>query len=185
MSYVRADESDAPLVLFLGDGSRFAPAAHGAGYAFAWVGGTEPCRSIDGLVRDSHLPHDPSRVFVVGHGAGAHRAAVIAAHDPRPAGFVLLSGVYDTGARTGSPLRQIGASSAECVVGWAAGDTGEVRHQGQAWATVWSMSHWNRQAVVVEAAGRDHFDVLDDLFDESTALGTAVHGAVRSVRLRG
>ena len=188
LAYLPADTDAAPLVVLLHDGrwAHLAEAAHAAGHAFAWVHRTthpveQTRRVVDWLVGAATLGHDPRRVFVVGHAAGAELAAMIAVHDPRPAGFVLVSGIYDGPPH--DPLHHLGASNAECIVVWAAQDSSEVRHQGQVWATVWSMTHWNRQAIVVEARGRDHSDVLDDLFDRSTALGTAVDGALRSVRL--
>jgi arylformamidase len=187
LSYLPAEHEDAPLVVLLLDAewAATAQAAHEAGYAVACVHhGTDSVeqtrRAVDWLIHASQLGHDRHRVFVVGHAGGAPLAAMIAVHDPRPAGFVLISGTYDSAGL--SPLSLLGASSAECVVAWAADDSCEVRRQGQVLATVWSMIHWNRQAIVVEAPGRHHSDVIDDLFDDSTALGTALRGAVRSVR---
>jgi pimeloyl-ACP methyl ester carboxylesterase len=187
LAYVPADTDAAPLVVLLHDGAwgALAAAAHAAGHAFAWVHHTtnpveQVRRAVDWLIDAPSLGHDPRRVVVVGHAGGAALAAMVAVHDPRPTGFVLVSGAYD--AAPLDPLHLLGASNADCVVAWGAEDTCEVRHQGQVWATVWSMIHWNRQAIVVEASGRRQIDVLDDLFDRSTALGTAVHDVLRSVR---
>lgn len=174
-----------------------------AGLAFAEVHTSRPSRrgltglvdqarrAVDWIVTHPELGHAPHRVVVAGHSAGAHLAAMVAVHDPRPCGFVLVSGIYDLGhpgcaahqREMGvtdddvvllSPLGLIGPSDAACVVAWADGDTPEVRRQGQAWATRWTMSHWNRSAVPVHVAGRDHVDVTHDLFDTDTPLGAAV-----------
>lgn len=148
-------------------------------------------RAVDWIITQPELGHAAHRVVVAGHSAGAHLAAMVAVHDPRPSGYVLVSGIYDLGHpgcsahqhEMGvadddvvplSPLSLIGPSDAACVVAWADGDTPEVRRQGQAWATRWTMSHWNRSAVPVHVADRDHVDVTHDLFDDDTPLGAAV-----------
>ena len=144
--------------------------------------------TVDWLIDRSRLGHDTGRVVVIGHGAGAHLAAAVAVHDPRPAGYVLVSGVYDLSdtdrptARHHSPLWSIGGSDAECIVAWASGDACEVRRQGQAWAATWSVTEWNRPAIAVEAEGRHHFDVVDDLVDPSTTLGNAVLRMLSRIR---
>lgn len=126
------------------------------------------------------LGHDPASVVVIGHGAGAHLAAMVAVQDPRPVGYVLVSGVYDvsdtdpSAPRHHSPLSSIVGSDADCIVAWASGDACTVRRQGQAWAATWSVTEWNRPAIAVEVAGRHHADIVDDLFDPSSELGTAV-----------
>lgn len=170
------------------------PARRGLG-GLGGLGGVveQARRAVDWVVRHPELGHAPHQVVVVGHSAGAHLAAMVAVHDPRPSGFVLVSGIYDLGhpgcaahqreigvadddIELLSPLALIGPSDAACVVAWADGDTPEVRRQGQAWATRWTMSHWNRSAVPVHVAGRDHVDVTHDLFDTDTSLGAAVRG---------
>lgn len=174
-----------------------------AGLAFAAVHTSSPSQrglagvvdqarlAVDWVVAHPELGHSPDRVVVAGHSAGAHLAAMVAVHDPRPCGYVLVSGIYDMGhpgcaahqremgvaddeVAALSPLALIGPTDAACVVAWADGDTPEVRRQGQAWATRWTMSHWNRSAVPVHVAGRDHVDVTHDLFDDDTPLGAAV-----------
>ncbi len=148
-------------------------------------------RAVDWVATHPELGHAAHRVVVAGHSAGAHLAAMVAVHDPRPCGYVLVSGIYDLGhpgcaahqhemgvadddVASLSPLTLIGPSDAACVVAWADGDTPEVRRQGQAWATRWTMSHWNRSAVPVHVADRDHVDVTCDLFDTDAPLGAAV-----------
>ena len=144
--------------------------------------------TVDWLIDRARLGHDHGQVVVIGHGAGAHLAATVAVHDPRPAGYVLISGVYDLSdtdrptARHHSPLSSIGGSDAECIVAWASRDACEVRRQGQAWAATWSVTDWNRPAVAVEVAGRHHDDVVDDLLDPSTTLGDAVLRMLSRIR---
>lgn len=213
--YVPAPSSRAPLVVFLhggswrrlsaDDGSLLAPGAHLAGCAFASVNYSlcphEPLevlvqqarRAVAHLVEDAaRYGHDPRRVIVVGHSAGAHLAAMVAVHDPRPAAFVLVSGIFDitpivftptnddvrltpADAARLSPHSLISYSPAECVVAWSMGDTDEFRRQALEWAKRWGEVDGNRQAIAVVEPNRTHFDVIDDLFDANTHLGIAVH----------
>jgi poly(3-hydroxybutyrate) depolymerase len=195
----RAAEPEAPVVLFVHGYEQHAPstksawslaaAAQDAGFAFASVqhdGEVERIRkAVEHLVTHEVLGHDRERVYVAGHGRGATLAAILATHDQRPAGFALISGRYDvdvTDPSRPSPLSQLGSSPADCLVGWAAHDEPDVRRQSQVWATKWALSHWNRLAGAVEADGRHHCDVLDDLFDDRTALGATMRRMVRSPR---
>lgn len=213
--YVPAPSSRAPLVVFLhggywrrlsaDDGSLLAPGAHLAGCAFASVNYSlcphEPLevlvqqarRAVAHLVEDAgRYGHDPRRVIVVGHSAGAHLAAMVAVHDPRPAAFVLVSGVFDItpivhtsinddirltadDAARLSPQSLISYSPADCVVAWSMGDTDEFRRQALEWAKRWGEIPGNRRATAVVEPSRHHFDVIDDLFDPATHLGTAMH----------
>ena len=179
---------DLPLVVLIDDGhhtTRF----DDLGCAVAWLDPwRQPHDTVDELVtrtrsaigwlleRPDH-GYDNGRMIVIGRGAGAHLAAMVAVHDPRPAAYVLVSGVYeidDTGrhdARHLSPLRLIGASEAECVVAWANDDAATIRHQGQAWAATWSMTEWNRPATAVEVHRPADRDLIDELVDPDTPLG--------------
>jgi arylformamidase len=212
--YVAAPSSRAPLVVFLhggdwrhlsaDDGSLLAPGAHLAGCAFASANYSlcphEPLevlvqqarRAVAHLVEDARrYGHDPRRVIVVGHSSGAHLAAMVAVHDPRPAAFVLVSGIFDLtpivytpinddvrltagDAARLSPQSLISYSPADCVVAWSMGDTDECRRQALEWAKRWSDSPGNRRATAVVEPNRHHFDVIDDLFDPNTHLGTAL-----------
>jgi arylformamidase len=216
--YVPGPSQRAPLVVFFhggywrqlsaDDGTLIAPAAHLAGCAFASVNYSlcphEPLevlvqqarRAVAHLVEEAdRYGHDPRRVHVVGHSAGAHLAAMVAVHDTRPAGFVLVSGIFDItpivftpinddvrltagDAVRLSPLSLIGPTTAGCVVGWSMGDTDEFRRQALEWAKRWNETPGNRAAIAVVEPSRHHFNVIDDLFDDTTHLGTAVRDLI-------
>jgi arylformamidase len=216
--YVAAPSARAPLMVFLhgghwrrfsaDDGSLLAPGAHMAGCAFASVNYSlcphEPLevlvqqarRAVAHLVEDAaRYGHDPRKVVVVGHSAGAHLAAMVAVHDTRPAAFVFVSGIFDItpvvhtsinddvrlsigDAKRLSPQPLISYSPAECVVAWSMGDTDEFRRQALEWAKRWGEFPGNRRATAVVEPRRHHFDVIDDLFDPNTHLGTAVRDLI-------
>lgn len=212
--YAPAPEPDAPLVAFLhggywrrlsaDDGCLLAPGAHAAGYGFASVNYTLcPAAPLEQLVeqstraaaflRSALLGHDPGRVQLAGHSAGAHLAAMVALADEQLAGLVLVSGVYDltpilfttinddvrlspADAERLSPMARLDGHHhrAGVVVAWGERDTAEFARQSRDFAAGWSATPGNEVPVVLEAPGRHHFDVIDDLFDPATALGAAV-----------
>lgn len=196
LHYVPAPFEDAPAMVYVGSGECHPAAietlwhlsrqATAAGCAFAVVHSSprddtdrdllvdQVRRAVGWVVEQPQLGHATDRVVVIGHGTGARLAAAVTDHDPRPCGLVLVSGTYDQAV--------IGPSDATCVVAWAEGDDPEVQRQGQEWATRWTMSHWNRNAVPVHVTGRDHDDVVLDLFDDLTPLGSAVREIVSRTR---
>jgi arylformamidase len=150
-------------------------------------------RALTALVADdAREGHDTTRVHVAGHSAGAHLAATAALAGVPVAGLVLVSGVFDitpivhttinddvrldeAEARRLSPLFAIASPvPVDQVVTWSTGDTDEFARQARDWAARWAAVPGNRQPVVVEVAGRHHFDVIDDLLDPATELGRAV-----------
>ncbi|MEN9646465.1 MAG: hypothetical protein RL238_3134 [Actinomycetota bacterium] len=191
---------DVPLLVLVHDGPRPPRGIEALGCAVACLDPsvhahdtveeltTRTRDSVSWLVDHPGLGHDADRVVVVGHGTGAHLAAMVAVHDARPAGYALVSGRYDLtddgrlDLQHVSPLHLLGASDAECVVAWASDDTCTVRRQGQAWAATWSITEWNRPATAVEATGRSHTDIVDDLFDPDTMLGAAVLAMLSRIR---
>lgn len=196
LHYLPAPIDGAPVMVLLGNGEchpaaidivwQVAQQATAAGFAFAVVH-TSPRsvtdaevladqarRGVGWVFEHTEMGHAVDQVVVTGHGSGARLAATVAGHDTRPCGFVLVSGTYER-----SP---IAPSDATCVVAWAEGDTPEVQRHGQEWAMRWTMSYWNRNAVPVHATGRDHDDVVLDLFDAATPLGAAVRDAVSRTR---
>ncbi|MFM7536347.1 MAG: alpha/beta hydrolase [Acidimicrobiales bacterium] len=216
--YVPAPGPHAPLVAFLhggywrrlsaDDGCLLAPGAHAAGYAFASVNYTLcPAAPLERLVEQSaraaaflrspSLGHDPGRVHLAGHSAGAHLAAMVALADGHLAGLVLVSGVYDLApivfttinddvrlrpadAARLSPMAHLDGHwhRAGAVVAWSERDTAEFARQSRDLAAVWSATPGNRPPAVLEVAGRHHFDVIDELFDPSRPLGAAVAALV-------
>jgi len=190
----------APLVVLIHEGPELAPGVDDLECAIAWLDPSmhpyddveqviaDALASIAWLIDCSELGHDPERVVVIGRGAGAHLAAMVAVRDPRPVGFVLVSGVYDLTddgrpeLRHVSPLLLISGSDADCVAAWASADTCAVRRQGQAWAATWSIIEWNRPATAVEVSGRPPADLVAELFDASSPLGAAVLRTINRTR---
>lgn len=183
------------------DGSLLAPGFLAAGSAYASIGySLLPAVTLDVLVdqvrralRFLHdhakgLGHDATRIVASGHSAGAHLVAM-ALGDVPLAGAVLVSGVLDvepvpltsvnvearldaTAARRFSPLAQVGAVDTGMVIAYAEHDTDEFKRQSLAYALA-RYEAANPVPVVLEVAGRNHFDVIADLADPTTALGRA------------
>lgn len=136
----------------------------------------------------SRLGHDPEQVYLSGHSAGAHLVAM-ALHELNVRGVVLVSGVYDcvpitrtsinddirldapTAARL-SPLRNLPRSDAAAVIAWGEDDTDEFARQSLAFARAW-LEVGNKRPAAFEVAGRNHFDLIFDLGDPTTTLGSA------------
>lgn len=139
---------------------------------------------------------DPRRTVVAGHSAGAHLVAkaAIAAGARWPFGTVaLVSGVFDpepllttsingalgldvVSARMVSALPvPAGSVLPDAVVCWAQLDTAPFHQQSRRLAAEWATTGASVQ--VIEAVpDRNHFDIVFDLADRSTALGAALFG---------
>lgn len=219
MWFVPSAAREAPLLVFLhggywrrlsaDDGCLLSPGANRQGWAFASVNYTlcpkatldvlvDQCRrAVDHLARNATaLGVDPQRIVVAGHSAGGHLAAMVAVADERPAGYVLVSGVFDitpivltpinddvrltaADAERLSPMRLVPERPrAECLATWGELETSEFRRQSIEWAERWTALPGNRAASHLEAAGRHHFDVIYDMVDPSTPLGTRVRSMV-------
>ncbi|MFZ9016484.1 MAG: alpha/beta fold hydrolase [Ilumatobacteraceae bacterium] len=220
--YVPATDPAAPLFAFVhggywrrlsaDDGLILAEAAHRHGFAFASVNYTlcphgslatlidQTRRAVRHLVDGADdLGHDAARVHLVGHSAGAHLAAWTAITEPRLAGLVLVSGVYDITPLVHVPInddvrmtpeqaaewspagRAPSAPTTPCIVTHGSLESSEFARQSAEWAAEWSAVPGNGPATTVVADGRNHFDVLDDLLDPSRPLGTAVLQSMRSM----
>lgn len=213
--YAPAPAGDASLLVFVhggywrrlsaDDACSLAEDAHAAGVAFASVNHTlvpnaplgtlvdQVRHAVDWLFeRADELGHDPARVHVGGHSSGAHLAGMVAVDDPRPAGWLMVSGVFDVEpvfytsvnddarltlaeARRLSPLPHLDTGTgAACSVIVAEHDPAEFHRQADAWAQRWSSLPDNPPASRITVAGRNHFDVVHDVLDPSTAVGRAV-----------
>ncbi|MEY4372124.1 MAG: hypothetical protein RL219_893 [Actinomycetota bacterium] len=213
--FVPAPRSDAPLLIFLhggywrrlsaDDGCLLSIGANDQGWAFASVNYSLcPSRPLGDLVDQcrravDHLAGnalafgiDPLRIHVSGHSAGGHLAAMVSLTDPRPASYVMVSGVFDitpivhtpinddvrlslADAERLSPMTRVPQRPhAQCLTTWGALETAEFRRQSLEWAQRWGSVTGNRAAQSIEAAGRNHFDVIYDLVNPSTELGRAV-----------
>jgi len=213
--YAPAPSKHAPLLVFLhggywrrlsaDDGCLLSPGAHAQGWAFASVNHTlcpdgtldllvDQCRRAIEFLFD-HSPglgHDPRRVIVCGHSAGAHLAGMIAIHDDRPAGYVMVSGVFDISPIVHTPInddvrltpadaerlspmaRIVARPGVPCITTWGEQETSEFRRQSIEWAQRWSAIDRNGPATAIESPGRHHFDVIYDLVEPGSVLGQAV-----------
>ena len=220
--YVPATVPGAPLLVFLhggywrrlsaDDGCLLSEAAHAQGWAFASINYTlcpsgpldllvdQSRRAIDHLVAGAAaLGHDARRIVVSGHSAGGHLAGMIAIHDPRPAAYVMVSGVFDIvpivhtpmnddvrlsleDAERLSPMSRIAARpGVPCIATWGEHETGEFRRQSIEWADRWGSIAANGTATAIEAPGRHHFDVIYDLVNPTSVLGAAVSELVTNL----
>ena len=143
----------------------------------------------------SRLRIDRRRVFVAGSSAGAQLAAMLLVRDwqaaygvpdDRIAGAVLLSGVFDLepllGTYINDAVRLSAADAAslsprhlECgppvptIIAWGEFETDEFKRQSQSFATKLAAAEF--PAVVLEAPGRNHFDIVFDLAAKDTPVG--------------
>jgi len=140
----------------------------------------------------------PSQVVVAGHSAGAHlvamcaldgRAERVVHHIDR---VVLVSGVFDLrplvatsvnepldldaeSAGALSPMLHLpspGEGRPEVVIAWGDDDTDAFAAQSRHYAMLLSATGLSVRAF--ECQGRHHFDVVDELVDQSSTLGAAV-----------
>lgn len=134
--------------------------------AVAWV-----------IERAGELGGDPSRVFVAGHSAGGHLTAV-AMNDPRVAGGVAISGIYDlepirlcylndklgldpAEAARNSPIRHLPSRAGALVVAVGLGELPELIRQSEEYQAA-----WQRRGLAgryLPLAGHDHFSILEEL----------------------
>jgi arylformamidase len=110
----------------------------------------------------------------------------VRAGDPRPAGAILLSGVYDlrplvptyvnrplglddARAWALSPLSDDVSRVGPALLAWGENETASFVAQSRTFAAA-----LGGRAETLEAPGRNHFDVVFDLGDPATPLGAAV-----------
>jgi arylformamidase len=138
--------------------------------------------------RAADLGIDPECIVVSGSSAGAHLAAMATlrlAPADRPAGLILLSGVYDLrpllgtyindavgmDARTASdlsPALHDLAGFPPSLVAWGAIETDEFKRQSLHFADL--LVQAGCPAQTLQVAGRNHFDIVHDIANDS-ALG--------------
>jgi arylformamidase len=226
LDFFPAPRPPAPLQVFVHGGywqelgkdeSAFpAPAFVAAGAAFATLDyGLAPACRLDDIVLmvrraltwiDSHageLGVVPGRVFVTGHSAGAHLAAMALMEGWAPAsrhptdlvaGMCLLSGVYDlepvrlsyvnqalgldaeTAARN-SPLLHLPDVLPPVIVARGGNETGEFARQHD--EMVGALRARSASVTDIVVSERNHFDVPYDLGDPGTAVGAAVLAQMR------
>ena len=136
---------------------------------------------------------DASRGHLLGHGAGAHLAA-LAAFDPRgppPASAVLLSGLYDLepvrlAAAYGylgldpetaallSPIRCIPGAGPAVIVAWGEREPEEVRRQSEDFARACKAR--GLRVVQGELPGRNHFETSLELTNPHSEVFATLRG---------
>jgi acetyl esterase/lipase len=120
---------------------------------------------------------DPARVFVSGHSAGGHLTAM-AMDDPRVAGGVAISGIYDlepirlnylndklgldvAEAERNSPMRHLPAKAGALVVTVGLGELPELIRQSEEYAAAWTKKGLRGRYLPVPK--HDHFSILEEL----------------------
>jgi arylformamidase len=143
--------------------------------------------------RADNLRLDKRRVVIGGHSAGAQLGAMSLSIDSewQASGFLGVSGVYDlepllattvnldirlnaADAIALSPIRQPLPMGTRYVCAVGEGETDGFRSQTRAFAA--ELQRRGGSALSIEAPGRNHFDVLDALADESHPLFRHAYG---------
>ena len=194
-------QNDKEPFAFIGDG--LLP----AGFNLAVVEYTlAPAARMDAIVAEirasvawvidhaKELGGDPSRVFVSGHSAGGHLTAM-AMTDPRVAGGLAISGIYDlepirlnylneklgldtADAQRNSPLAHLPAHAAPLVVTVGLGELPELIRQSEEFATAWQKRGLPGQYLPLP--GHDHFSILDELAQPAGRLIAALTTLARA-----
>jgi arylformamidase len=179
------------------DSAFLAPAWHAAGFAHAVVGYTlvpearlprivDECRAAMAWLaaNATALGFEPGNVVVAGSSAGGYLAA---ACGDLARGIVAVSGIFDVapliGTSINDALRLDDTTAASldllraerrfppAVVAWGEIETGAFKGQSRAFAA--RLAEAGTPCRSLEVAGRNHFDVIFDLGDPSTALWAA------------
>jgi arylformamidase len=120
---------------------------------------------------------DPARVFVAGNSAGGHLTAM-AMRDPRLAGGLAISGIYDlepirlnylndklrldpAEAERNSPIHHLPSRAAPLVVTVGLGELPELIRQSEEFAAAWQKRGLPGSYVPLE--GHDHFSIVEEL----------------------
>ena len=131
---------------------------------------------------------DPGRVFVSGHSAGGHLTAM-AMDDPRVAGGVAISGIYDlepirlnylndklgldvAEAERNSPMRHLPAKAGALVVTVGLGELPELIRQSEEYAAAWTKKGLPGHYLPVPK--HDHFSILEELAQPQGAILAAL-----------
>ena len=139
-----------------------------------------------------------SRIVIAGSSAGGHLTAMVSV-DPttswRPAGMVLLSGLYELepligtrindaldldvpAAHRSSPARLAIANPPPALVAWGENETSQFKRQSRLFAEL--IRKAGGDSSVLEVPGRNHFDILTDLGRDASELGAAVYRLIDS-----
>jgi arylformamidase len=164
----------------------------------------EECRSAVRWLRDAadDFAYSPDLILVTGSSAGAHLAAMTALPDPRsgeilPAGLVLVSGIFELEPVIGTSINThlkmnvpvAHACSPLCMdvddfpptlLAWGEIEPDDFKTQSRAFAT--KLKENDVPVRALEIPSKNHFDVILDLADTGTALGTEVARLIRVVQ---
>jgi arylformamidase len=131
---------------------------------------------------------EPNRIVISGSSAGAHLAAMVCAAMAAPLrGAVLVSGIYELepligtsinialnlhtqDARSNSPSLVQRKPFPRTILSWGEIETDEFKRQSADFARV--LANEGVQVELLEVAARNHFDVILDLTNSHTPLGT-------------
>ena len=180
------------------ESSFLAPAWHAAGFAHAAIGYTlapqaslaeivAQCKAALAYLGDhaARLHHDAQRIVVAGSSAGAYLAAACAA-DPSLsiAGIAAISGIYDLRPLVGTSINQalqltmqdaarlsaMTAASARvpAVIAWGEMETAAFKQQSGSLAE--HFKSMGQNCTAIEIPSRNHFDVVHELGDASSAV---------------
>ena len=131
---------------------------------------------------------DPDRVFVSGHSAGGHLTAM-AMNDPRVAGGVAISGIYDlepirlnylndklgldpAETERTSPIRHLPSQAGPLVVTVGLGELPELIRQSEEYAAAWTKKGLRGRYLPVPR--HDHFSILEELAQPQGVILTAL-----------
>jgi arylformamidase len=137
---------------------------------------------------------DARRVFVAGHSAGGHLTAA-AMSDPRVAGGLAISGIYDLEpirlnylndklgldkdeAMRNSPILHLPSRASPVVVSVGLGELPELIRQSEEYWTAWQRKGLPGQYLPLP--GHDHFSILEELARPSGRLFAALQGLAKT-----
>lgn len=173
------------------DGTFLTPKFHELGYSLASINYSLcPNENLDVLVDQTSRAidflstrHHAQNIILIGHSAGAQLIAMAMCEKSacQFGAAIFVSGVFDLepivsmsvndavkldleSARRLSPINFITqAKNTPIAVIWGENETDEFKRQSREFATTWSSSPNHSSAKTREIAGRNHFDVLDEL----------------------